>query len=62
MVFGTEGISKSFGGARALHDVSFTVSAGDIHCLAGENGSGKSTLIKALAGKVCLYMNMGAKL
>jgi simple sugar transport system ATP-binding protein len=50
MVFGTEGISKSFGGARALHDVSFTVSAGDVHCLAGENGSGKSTLIKIMSG------------
>jgi simple sugar transport system ATP-binding protein len=49
-VFGTSGISKSFGGAQALTDVSFSVKPGDIHCLAGENGSGKSTLIKIMSG------------
>jgi len=49
-VFGTDGISKAFGGAKALSNVSFQVSPGDIHCLAGENGSGKSTLIKIMSG------------
>jgi len=49
-MFGTHKISKSFGGATALTDVSFTVSPGDVHCLAGENGSGKSTLIKIMSG------------
>jgi simple sugar transport system ATP-binding protein len=49
-VFGTENISKAFGGAKALTDVSFTVSPGAVHCLAGENGSGKSTLIKIMSG------------
>ncbi|MFM1953015.1 MAG: hypothetical protein RL187_224, partial [Actinomycetota bacterium] len=49
-MFGTEGISKSFGGAKALTNVSFQVNPGDIHCLAGENGSGKSTLIKIMSG------------
>jgi simple sugar transport system ATP-binding protein len=49
-VFGTDGISKAFGGAIALSNVSFQVSPGDIHCLAGENGSGKSTLIKIMSG------------
>ena len=44
------GIGKRFGGVRALHDVDFTVEAGEIHCLAGENGSGKSTLIKIVSG------------
>jgi simple sugar transport system ATP-binding protein len=43
-------IGKSFGGVRALDDVSLDVAAGEIHCLAGENGSGKSTLIKVIAG------------
>ncbi|CAB4576298.1 MAG: ATP-binding cassette domain-containing protein [Actinobacteria bacterium] len=49
-MFGTQGISKAFGGAKALTDVSFNVSPGDVHCLAGENGSGKSTLIKIMSG------------
>ena len=44
------GISKRFGGVRALRDVSFSIRAAEIHCLAGENGCGKSTLIKILSG------------
>jgi ribose transport system ATP-binding protein len=44
------GVTKSFGGERALRGLSLTVKAGEIHGVVGENGSGKSTLIKILAG------------
>ncbi|WP_116086776.1 sugar ABC transporter ATP-binding protein [Tropicimonas sp. IMCC34011] len=44
------GISKRFGGVRALDDVSMSLAPAEIHCLAGENGSGKSTLIKIISG------------
>ena len=44
------GIGKSFGGVRALADVSFDVRPGEIHAVVGENGAGKSTLMKVLSG------------
>jgi ABC-type sugar transport system ATPase subunit len=43
-------IQKSFGGIRALNDVSFSVEAGQVCALMGENGAGKSTLGKIIAG------------
>lgn len=47
-----ENCSKSFGGVKALKNISFSVKDGEIHGLVGENGSGKSTLVKILAGSL----------
>ena len=47
-----DGISKRYGGVRALEEAHLEISAGRIHALLGENGAGKSTLIKVIAGVV----------
>ncbi|MGH1482449.1 MAG: ATP-binding cassette domain-containing protein [Geminicoccales bacterium] len=44
------GLQKSYGGLRAVDDVTFDVYQGEILALVGDNGAGKSTLVKALAG------------
>jgi ribose transport system ATP-binding protein len=47
-----EGVSKRYGGVRALADANLTLFAGRIHAILGENGAGKSTLIKIMSGVV----------
>jgi ABC-type branched-subunit amino acid transport system ATPase component len=44
-----QGVSLRFGGVVALHDVSMTVAAGEIHGVIGPNGAGKSTLVNVIS-------------
>jgi branched-chain amino acid transport system ATP-binding protein len=46
------GLSKAFGGVRAVHDVNFEVAAGELVALIGPNGAGKSTCFNMLNGQL----------
>ncbi|HEY4066942.1 MAG TPA: ATP-binding cassette domain-containing protein, partial [Burkholderiaceae bacterium] len=51
-LFTMQGVSKRYGGVRALSEANLAIEAGRIHAILGENGAGKSTLIKIMAGVV----------
>lgn len=51
LVLETRSVSRSFGGMRAVSDVTFSVEEGEIHCIIGPNGAGKSTFFKLVIGE-----------
>jgi branched-chain amino acid transport system ATP-binding protein len=49
-VLEVEGISKRFGGIRAVSNANLQIGAGEIHALIGPNGAGKTTLFNLVSG------------
>ncbi len=50
VTLGTRKVSIEFPGVKALKEVDFEVTTGEIRAVVGANGAGKSTLMKVLAG------------
>jgi ABC-type branched-subunit amino acid transport system ATPase component/ABC-type branched-subunit amino acid transport system permease subunit len=49
-VLDVAGVSKNFGGIRAVSDAGLQLNAGEIHALIGPNGAGKTTLFNLISG------------
>ncbi len=45
-----EGVSLSFGGVRAIRDVSFDIRKGEIRAIIGPNGAGKTSMLNVING------------
>src|SRR5690606_37487007 len=50
LILDVQGLSRSFGGLKAVHNVSFQVRKGMILGIIGPNGAGKTTLFNLLNG------------
>jgi branched-chain amino acid transport system ATP-binding protein len=52
VILAAAGLSKSFGGLRAVDEVDFQLLSGEIHALIGPNGAGKTTFVSLLSGRI----------
>jgi branched-chain amino acid transport system ATP-binding protein len=48
----TRGLSRSFGGLKAVDTVDFTVEAGEVRAVIGPNGAGKTTFVSLISGRI----------
>lgn len=52
MILSVQHLQKSFGGVRAVKDVSFDIRAGELLALIGPNGAGKTTCFNMINGQL----------
>jgi branched-chain amino acid transport system ATP-binding protein len=48
----TKGLSRRFGGLRAVDNVSFDLAQGEVRAIIGPNGAGKSTFVGLICGRI----------
>ena len=52
MILQADAVTKSFGGLRAVDEVSLQIQEGELSSIIGPNGAGKTTLFNLLTGKL----------
>lgn len=52
MIMQAQGLTKTFGGIRAVDGVDFDLVQGEIQALIGPNGAGKTTFVSLLSGRI----------
>ena len=50
VLLSVENVSLSFGGVKALTDVSFDIRKGEIRAIIGPNGAGKTSMLNVING------------
>ena len=48
----TRGLSKNFGGLKAVSDVNFRIERGEVRAVIGPNGAGKTTFVSLISGRI----------
>ncbi|TIX41096.1 MAG: ATP-binding cassette domain-containing protein, partial [Mesorhizobium sp.] len=48
----TRGLSRNFGGLRAVDNVDFALMPGEIRAVIGPNGAGKTTFVSLVSGRI----------
>ncbi|MBR5471637.1 MAG: sugar ABC transporter ATP-binding protein [Oscillibacter sp.] len=51
-IISLRGLSKNYGGVRALNNIDLDIHEGELLFIVGDNGAGKSTLVNILSGAV----------
>jgi branched-chain amino acid transport system ATP-binding protein len=52
VILQARGLTRHFGGLRAVDGVDFDLHEGEIHALIGPNGAGKTTFVSLLSGRI----------
>jgi urea transport system ATP-binding protein len=50
-ILALEGVTKTFDGFRAIHDLNFYLDEGELRVIIGPNGAGKSTMLDLITGR-----------
>jgi branched-chain amino acid transport system ATP-binding protein len=52
ILLATQGLSRSFGGIKAVNGVDFALDRGEVRAIIGPNGAGKTTLVGMICGRI----------